>query len=320
MMTDSHQVTWLDVALVTDWMIYRGLDTLETVSAITPAFGIFHLRNGASILGMLNATSQMEASDLRDRIYALLGLYSMWLSCDGSIRLSIKPDYRKTVVGVYCDVVRNLISLPRRHDLGEGPLRVMLRNEWEPLTDNDDGFPSWIPRWDKTLLVWKGLTNPKCVNLWAPSGDSAITMSMHHDSKVLLLRGFKFTTITSLERGFQSRASSLRDTTLVQATLKVVIGATSKYIDAAVLNRAFAVTLTAGETKMKGEAVPYDKEDIGAYLVNGPQREEALRFASAILNRRTFFITESGHMGMGSRYMQIGHEICVCLAERFCLF
>jgi hypothetical protein len=62
---------------------------------------------------------------------------------------------------------------------------------------------------------------------------------------------------------------------------------------------------------MEGEAVPYENEDLAAYLAYGSQTEGELHFANAILFRRMFFTTDSGHMGMGSPNMQIGDEICV---------
>jgi hypothetical protein len=53
----------------------------------------------------------------------------MWANMDGSEMPSFKPDYKKTVAEVYGDLVRYFIALPKNLDVGEGSLRIMLRNE-----------------------------------------------------------------------------------------------------------------------------------------------------------------------------------------------
>lgn len=74
---------------------------MESFSAVVPASDILNLRNDAPLPPLLSLTPQMETSELRDRVYALLSLYSMWLSWKGSSRPSVNPNYRKTVIGVY---------------------------------------------------------------------------------------------------------------------------------------------------------------------------------------------------------------------------
>jgi hypothetical protein len=113
MMTEHHQVPWLDIALRAEWMVNKGLETLETTT-VGSVLCIFTLTNGAPLPSLLKLTSPMEASDSRDRIYALLGFYLTWLKKKGENRPFILPDYGKNVVEVYADVVRYLISLLKR--------------------------------------------------------------------------------------------------------------------------------------------------------------------------------------------------------------
>jgi hypothetical protein len=57
--------------------------------------------------------------------------------------------------------------------------------------------------------------------------------------------------------------------------------------------------------------VPFDGEYLEDYIAHGAQNDKGRHFATSILVGRTFFTTESGHMGIGSRRMQIGDEVCV---------
>jgi hypothetical protein len=61
------------------------------------------LRRGNTLHELLNGTSLTQATDSRDKIYALLGLYSKWLNDLGLPNCSLKPDYKKTIPEVYGD-------------------------------------------------------------------------------------------------------------------------------------------------------------------------------------------------------------------------
>ena len=154
-------------------------------------------------------------------------------------------------------------------------------------------------------MLWVGFTESPCAKRWKPGGDSTVTVGKHDNSKALVLRGFKYTTITSLECEFITPAIPLVDgNALVQTTLAKATVITSRYIGAEALHDAFAAIPTAGGSKTNIEPLPYGKSDRAAYLAYGAQMEDGFRFAEAVLYGRTYFTTESGYMGMGSRRMQ----------------
>jgi hypothetical protein len=85
----------------------------------------------------------------------------MWLKMERTGELyecSIKPNHRKTIVDIYAEVVRYSIAVLRNLLMGEGSLTIILRSESyiqkngsgaEPEeTEDEQNFPSWVPRWD----------------------------------------------------------------------------------------------------------------------------------------------------------------------------
>lgn len=115
MMMGSHEISLLDVCLASEWFFRKGTIYLDPrrVLALTPSFMLWGSRMGGPLLFLLASSSRREATDHRDKIYALLGLYSMWISLDGTTMPSFKPDYKKAVPEVYGDLVRYFLTLAR---------------------------------------------------------------------------------------------------------------------------------------------------------------------------------------------------------------
>ena len=97
-----------------------------------------------------------EATDARDKVYALLGLL------DYSLREStlLQPGYSKKVVDVYVDALRDMIQIDR----DGSSLRDLVGSINQPLAKVDEEFSPWVPQWD--IAVTKELTRetpPRCL-------------------------------------------------------------------------------------------------------------------------------------------------------------
>lgn len=263
--------------------------------------------------------SSFEAKDPRDKIYALLGLFSKYRNSIPDAPAPFQISYTRTTMEVYGDFVRYFISLPRTNiKYGEGSLKIMLQNQsmiekdnraLEPTAPKDKVyFPSWIPRWDRCRPIWKGLGSIYQTG-WQPSADMTPVIGERKSSTVLTLRRLKVCRIGFMERKFELPSPKLTDyNTLVKETLRTLISQKAwKYEGQESLKRAFAHTLTAGEWKDKNNQELYGETDLEAYCAG----DRPSRFADVILNQHTFFTTPDGYMGIGSRTMQVGDDVCL---------
>ncbi|KAG4443700.1 hypothetical protein IFR05_000789 [Cadophora sp. M221] len=229
----AHEVSLFDVCIASEWM----------------------------------AKEKDMATDPRDNIYALLGLYSSWARLGGKAKPSFKPDYTKTTPEVYGDLVRYFLTLERGDDDEEGSLRIMLRDEAvvsqgelaveAENNEVDSDFPSWVPRWDLCRHPWVGFSRWRRGNKWFPSGESPITIGDAKDSTILSLKGFAISTIDFLKRESELPSPRLAsDGTSLQTTLDEVLTRPSIYAGNDSIKLAFAQTLTAGMSKNPTNFVP----------------------------------------------------------------
>jgi hypothetical protein len=155
----------------------------------------------------------MKATDPRDKIYSLLGLYSSLLSERRMGKSHLKPNYHKTDVEIFGDIIHHSITLPKDRDSLESSLELMVKNEnlidrdgreiKAKDTEDENDFPSWIPRWDQRLRIFKGMGKFAPGRTWSPSGDSEIVVGENEAPKILSLQGFEVSIITFLKQEFQ---------------------------------------------------------------------------------------------------------------------
>ncbi len=210
----SEEVSLAEVRSCSTCMFRNGYVLGQRRSAaLFPLHSILRLgESGGPLHWMLVRAAPMQATDPRDKIYALLGLYSMWRERTNSRSSEFEPDYKTEVWEVYGEVVRYLIKLPISRTAGEGSLSILLRTE-DPTEigiaevenpEVKDIFPSWVPRWDRYTLFHNGLAFTPMGHTWDPCAHSPITVRNLQISSILSLKGFKITTIAFVERGFEA--------------------------------------------------------------------------------------------------------------------
>ncbi|KAF6783209.1 heterokaryon incompatibility protein, partial [Colletotrichum musicola] len=92
---------------------------------------------GGKLSDLLWNTWDRDATDPRDKVFAVLGLVG-----DGDTRLLTSPDYGKGVRQVFCETARDIIY-------AEGSLDILLA-AGSPKGECDGGvLPSWVPDWRK---------------------------------------------------------------------------------------------------------------------------------------------------------------------------
>ncbi|KAG8162970.1 hypothetical protein KVR01_007448 [Diaporthe batatas] len=119
---------------------YQNFTTLD---------GFRRARGSMGLAKYLQCTKDYEATDTRDKLYALIGI-----SCDISPD-DIVPDYEKSTRTVFLDLVRFLVTRRRNLDIiSSGRLsRPALMSSELQLEGPKSDIPSWLPDWH----VSKGL-------------------------------------------------------------------------------------------------------------------------------------------------------------------
>lgn len=119
-----------------------------------------------------------NATDPRDKIYALMNFPTFRRE-----EMDITPDYSKSIREVYTEVTLAVIRQTKN-------LRI-LTCLWDNLTDTEDEFPSWVPRWHVNK---KGNVARVWYDNYAASGSSTPSVSVL-SSTVICVRGLEFDTI-----------------------------------------------------------------------------------------------------------------------------
>jgi len=133
----SQRIAWMDFERLLVWLLdSEGLSGDETPvdrDALVRAHQITHCT--PSFLKLLIMTTTRTATDERDKVFALLGLF------DHSSE-PLLADYTMSVI----DVFRNAaLYIMRRDQVFQVLSSVHCDSENGP--DVDEGWPSWVPRW-----------------------------------------------------------------------------------------------------------------------------------------------------------------------------
>ena len=118
------------------------------LSAITRAWSICSLRDQLSITTVLKTTTNAQCSDQRDRVYGILELI------EKSSRPNIQPDYTKTTVDVFRDLMLTMAIF--HQDLSLLTLCKTL--------DLPTHMPSWVPNLSKPVGITEMLIPRACWN------------------------------------------------------------------------------------------------------------------------------------------------------------
>jgi hypothetical protein len=97
--------------------------TREHMQEVSPTRSIYHL---------LASTLNLDATDARDKVFALVGL------AREEDRRALAPDYSKSIAQVYAETAKHIISITKRLDI----LSFNTNSE-----NANEQLPSWVPDW-----------------------------------------------------------------------------------------------------------------------------------------------------------------------------
>jgi hypothetical protein len=162
----AHSFPWGSVVLAALWGQYqtRGYTAIQTPSLKSDIdrrgylpelwLGLLHRRTprGLSITELVFRAREFQASDPRDKVFALLGLAN---DLSHEQRSSL-VDYTKTKERVYCDFARDLIDITGNLDI------LSAVNTFSE--HKDRGCVSWMPVLDVSISAVRGLGFPRKYN------------------------------------------------------------------------------------------------------------------------------------------------------------
>jgi hypothetical protein len=344
----EHTCDWVDLGLTDTWLMGKGaFEHLGVLDYHFQAYGIWtqSIRFGAKrwpLMHLLSIFRAFAATDPHDRVYALLGISAEGTDLELTQTPSIlTPNYDLPVTDFYSDVVRFLIEHPYP---GGNPNLDILTLVYHYPDVREDGFPSWVPRWDTPETRINFGDQPQFVDHNA-SKDLAAKLIEGSANESLMLRGLFVDTVEQVDKSLFNLGANSPEMWLavVQLWTEIVLPK-FEALDLNVVSLAFAIVVTAGSSSTdRLDGQPFNGADFGAYCRDclqrvttamaeaGISRQEQTEvekwfpmpqsvesahgpgdlFGAAIETTRPFFTTDKGRMGLGPVIVEEGDRICV---------
>jgi hypothetical protein len=308
----TQEVSWTSVAAAAKWLLAKGYThVVKDASRYRQAWLIYYLRlmhptlPFQRILGFVKS----NATDPRDKVFALLGFL------DKNSSPNLQPDYTKSVVEVYIDAVRHIAQ---QNAPGAG-----LGNLWaafgEQPSESDEGFPSWVYRWDISVSEGDLFTQAR-TNIWSAGGSTTQESAEITDPRILSLKGMKIGLVEKVNNVLHEGWRTLER---VQVLWNAVSPGFISYQEIDSLQQAFVRTITAEEVKTGPGNITFGAEDLAIYLSITDwknidtileERSEAISKAMDLLMSvydKAFLVTEDKQMALGPIIARPRDVLCV---------
>ncbi|KAL9622065.1 MAG: hypothetical protein Q9160_003564 [Pyrenula sp. 1 TL-2023] len=287
-------------ALADDKLLHLGLGTNSARSVprlIDKAYQLFQVRQEITrssvrkFSDLLARTAHCEASDPRDKVFALLGMRT------DETQISIMSDYETSVVEVYKAMFRKLLE-------AEKDLSLLYRlRAWDNSQVRINGLPTWVPDFGKSDPI------DSIANRWEHAGNCRNWTMQNNfgfskDGMKLIVSAIDLDQITYVECT-PPRSLSYEDLEVVYRRWKELTGIYLHDRSALVLE-----CLLLGPRKHKSGSM--------APCRNSPRTgtHELETYFDEILNTRpfvfakAFMITQQGYIGVAPCAAQQGDRVC----------
>nr|XP_036580247.1 het domain-containing protein [Colletotrichum truncatum]KAF6788079.1 het domain-containing protein [Colletotrichum truncatum] len=315
--------------------------------------------NRFSFLYELHRARHLMASDPRDRVYAMLGHYSIRNTPNQEIR-ALKPDYSKTLEEVYNDVAtrgligddKSLLTLASvQHKTVPSKQHALELSSLDYSSVSPNKLPSWVPDWRTYQShILSEPTSPH-----RASGALRSSLQVDGSSKTIYIKGVIVDTIAAHSKSFQPREFHVNGSEYSNVIEKIWrevceesdFDLASRYLPTA-RSAVFAYLQTLSNACVAvawQDNQPYESasKDMwlahgAAYLVRAAGKSCAIseslrdlakagdaakwaRAANGASRNRVFAKTKDGYYVLGPKTMEPGDIVCVLLGGKmpFCL-
>ena len=348
--SSDAEVVLLDVLRAASWLSYKRrflpFDILRHPGVLTSAdmcefadhnYGRFRQQTSRNhnFYYLLSRFRHFLASDARDHVFGLLGLYQV-LVADGKLHSLLTPNYQKSLPDVLRDATRYAIE-----QIGDLHLFRKLRNRATDKSTGDSFMPSWVPEWQHGSPPEESVGELG----WFFRCDDGVPMTICDpgdvtDANVLTLGGFEVGTISHqtpvVTRGVLAMADDiLRLLESARSVSKAILTAARDDSH----DRHLSTIFIAGQNSDRrpdsvGESsrvyfdyleqrreVPPDLRELNASKEHNDDStwmasRYHLALAKACANRRVF-ATASGFLGVGPQRMKENDIVAVIFGSRW---
>lgn len=277
LMCGQRLISWLDLSVFAICMIRHDLTRYMTVvdqavgKQITSESGCMQITKiddmksyhqmfvtPSSLLPTLIEGRGAQATDLRDKVFAIMGMST----------IMIHPDYSASIFDVYTEAARRMLA--------ENPLGLLWCVDHEQPAE---GLPSWVPDWSVPRLT-TSLNYPGYHGVYESQKARKTQPKLQADGRSIVLSGIFFDTIQTLGPATTATSSRLQDVPIsTSATSHFIISSLQQaqtsscdpYPSTTIptpLFTAFWQTLVAGKDATGKQAAPSTFAPIFALLID----------------------------------------------------
>ncbi|KAI1759882.1 HET-domain-containing protein [Hypoxylon sp. FL1150] len=254
-----------------------------------------HFRRNRSmpLVRLVHCTQDYQATDLRDKLYALLGMASD-ISPDDII-----PDYTKSVQQVFLDLVRFMAVEHRNLDIiSSGRSSI-----------SGTSSPSWLPDWKGTNQLRPLNSEEFGGHFYQASGNTYATVHMTEFPDILVAEGWITDTIDLFD---DIITDSHVDLQTIQRWQRIA----SENVNPTIRTSLFWRTIVMDKDHMGNQATPSFGKALNDFISGSHKTRSKFvqQFSDAVTRAvlgRLFFITKDGRMGLGPPQIQPGDHIAI---------
>jgi hypothetical protein len=271
-----------------------------------------------SLLYLLHEHRRREATDPRDKVFAMLGLAE-----DFSPDL-LKPNYSKSVGQIYRETT--LASIKQT-----GSLEI-LRHTWEPVQRSEEyTLPSWVRSWEVPTSLAKEAGQYGHESPYRASAGSLASLNVSNDLSVLVIKGLYIDRVNQVGEAGKMGMGHNNGTVIRswQAMLRVLQEPNRTYVSGGTFKNAYWRTLTMDLATGWDQSSPGDpfvratirtevcfaiwcgwkgfEPKFGNTSEVGPLAYHVLLLAGG---RRMVFL-QSGYIGLVPAATMVGDHVCV---------
>lgn len=256
------------------------------------------LLGSSHLSDLLWNTWDREATDPRDKVFAVLGLLQP--GADG-VHPPPTADYSKPVDQVYREAAAYIIN-------SKASLDILLAASG--LDGEESNLPSWVPNWRRTgndhraalfingsrmqpLLYFSGSTDAVFLNGhgYCASGGSKAEARFSHDLRTVHVRGFLFDTIADIGP-LHDASCSITD--IMEGAGSVLARLSSNGVEQTEVAEEELTKILRGGSYTGGRNDFFRSED---------------QVVQNIMSKRRFFVTKTGHLCIGPARTEVGDSV-----------
>ncbi|KAF2727801.1 HET-domain-containing protein [Polyplosphaeria fusca] len=246
----------------------------------------------STLSDLLWNTWDREATDPRDKVFAVLGLV-------GNEAHGIRPDYNQTMVQVYCRTTKHIIREEQSLDI------LLAANGIQ----RGDGLPSWVPDWRKEANATKPalFVNRDRLNLRYDTGSMEMALVHGH--------GYRAAGDAPPSYAFDSEGMRITVSAIIIDTVQAVDEAYGESTPAGKLVSSALATVA----ECRAQHIIYTPGEIVIVLAAGgaesSKNEDDVLEGNMRLRR--FFLTRNQRAGVGPNDMMVGDDVVLIAGCNF---